>query len=299
MVMGIFTGINGLLAELSVDAVSLKPEPGDPDIRSSYLGGHPYWPDGSQWPNSGGEPMSFVCQINFGEVPALPGFPTEGLLQWFVGSGDVAGMTFDDTQGAQGFEVRWITDLTAPSTRYVSYPTRPYGDCGQELFGVVGRCPGYDAPLSFQELNPLPYRIVFERVRALPDGADRFTERQRQTLGAALQDAGLVGDEDLLDAPAPYYGLSIAWRDHVYYQLRDSGDVWDGAHIGGHPRFIQGDVRGTGNYADMDDPESGVLVSIGGSDLCDWWAGGTASIFGDPRALALGDLSSIRYHTDR
>lgn len=299
MVMGIPAGLDELLAELGTDAVSLEPEPGDPDIRSSYLGGHPYWPEGSQWPNYRDEPMSFVCQINFAEVPQLPGFPSEGLLQWFVGSDDVAGMTFDDTQGTQGFEVRWITDLSAPSTRYVSYPTPPYGDCGQELFGVVGRCPGYDAPYSFQELNPLPYRIVFERVRTLPDHVDRFTDQQHQTFWAALQDAGLAGDEDLLDAPFPYYGLSIAWRDHVYYKLRDIGVVWDGAHIGGHPRFIQGDARGTGNYAAVDDSASAVLVSIGCSDLCDWWSGGTASLFGDPRALAAGDLNSIRYHTDR
>lgn len=292
-------GLETLLSELEADAVSLKPVPGDPNIRSSYLGGHPYWPEGSQWPNYRDEPMSFVCQINFADIPPLPGFPTKGLLQWFVASDDVAGMTFDDTQGTQGFEVRWITDLSAPSTRYVSYPTRPYGDCGQELFGVVGRCPGYDAPLRFEDLNPLPYRIAFDRVKALPDGADRFTESQRQRLWIALQEAGFGDEEDLLDAPAPYYGLSIAWREHVYYPLRDAGSVWGGAHIGGHPRFIQEDVRGTKHYADVDDPASAVLVSIGCSDLCDWWAGGVASLFGDPAALAAGDLSTVRYHTDR
>ncbi|OHU22409.1 hypothetical protein BKG76_18315 [Mycobacteroides franklinii] len=297
--MGIFAGLDGLLSELGADAVSLKPEPGDPDIRSSYLGGHPYWPEGSQWPDYRGEPMSFVCQINFADVPRLPGFPADGLLQWFVGSDDVAGMTFDDTQGTKGFEVRWITDLSAPSTRYVSYPTRPYGDCGQELFGEVGRCPGYDAPYSFQELNPLPYRIVFERVRTLPGDVDRFTEQQRQTFWTALQDAGLAGDEDLLSEPPPYYGLSIAWGQHVYYRLCDEGAFWSDDHVGGHPRFIQRDVRGTGNYAAVDDPASAVLLSIGGGELCDWWSGGTASLFGDPWALAAADLSPIRYYTDR
>jgi hypothetical protein len=294
--MGIPAGLNKLLAELGSEAVSLEPEPGDPDIRSSYLGGHPYWPEGSRWPNYRGEPMSFVCQINFAEVPQLPAFPTEGLLQWFVGSDDVAGMTFDDTQGTKGFEVRWITDLAAPSTRYVSYPTRPYGDCGQELFGVVGRCPGYDAPYSFQELHPLPYRIVFQHVTTLPDSVDQFTEKQRYMFWAALKNAGLTDDEDLPNEQPPYYGLSAAWREHIYY---DSGVHWRDPHIGGHPRFIQRDVRGTGNYAAVDDPASAVLLSIGGGDLCDWWSGGTASLFGDPRALAVGDLSSIRYHTDR
>ncbi|MBA0048535.1 DUF1963 domain-containing protein [Mycobacteroides sp. LB1] len=298
--MGILAGFDELLSELGADAVSLRPESGDPDIRSSYLGGHPYWPEGSQWPNYRGEPMSFVCQINFAEVPQLPGFPGEGLLQWFVGSDDVAGMTFDDTQGTRGFEVRWITDLSAPSTRYVSYPTPSYGDCGQTLFGVVGRCPGYDAPYSFQELNPLPYRIVFELVKTLPDSALHFTDAQRETFRTALKNAGVaVKDDPPAILRAHFDDLSYVWREKVFYKLSDTGSIWWGAHIGGHPKFIQDDVRGLHNYAPAGSPASTVLLSIGCSDLCDWWSGGTASLFGDPRALAAGDLSSIRYHTDR
>lgn len=69
MVMGIPGGLDRLLTELVADAVSLEPAPGDPDIRSSYLGGHPYWTEGSRWPHYRGEPMSFVCQINFAEAP--------------------------------------------------------------------------------------------------------------------------------------------------------------------------------------------------------------------------------------
>ncbi|SIJ57216.1 Uncharacterised protein [Mycobacteroides abscessus subsp. abscessus] len=46
MVMGIPGGLDRLLTELVADAVSLEPAPGDPDIRSSYLGGHPYWTEG-------------------------------------------------------------------------------------------------------------------------------------------------------------------------------------------------------------------------------------------------------------
>ncbi|WP_052543748.1 YwqG family protein [Mycobacteroides abscessus] len=298
--MGIPGGLDRLLTELVADAVSLEPAPGDPDIRSSYLGGHPYWTEGSRWPHYRGEPMSFVCQINFAEAPALPGFPTEGILQWFVGSDDVAGMTFDDTPGTQGFEVRWITDLTAPSTRNVSHPTPAYGDCGQELFGVRGRCPGYDAPYSFQDLNRLPYRIVFERVKTLPDSALHFTDAQRETLRAALKIAGVAVKDDPPAILRTYFDdLSYVWREEVFYKLSDAGSIWWGAHIGGHPKFIQDDVRGFRNYAPAAAPASTVLLSIGGSDLCDWWCGGTASLFGDPLALAAGDLASIRYHTDR
>ncbi|KRQ28131.1 hypothetical protein BKG80_06775 [Mycobacteroides chelonae] len=63
--MGIPAGLDGLLSELGADADSLESECGDPDVRSSYLGGDPSWTVGGQWPNYRGEPMSFVCQVNF------------------------------------------------------------------------------------------------------------------------------------------------------------------------------------------------------------------------------------------
>ncbi|AMW19432.1 hypothetical protein Chelonae_p1681 [[Mycobacterium] chelonae subsp. bovistauri] len=78
--MGISAGLDELLAELGVDAVSLKPEPWDPNIRLPYVGGNLCWPQGGHRPNYPGEPMSFVCQINFTEVLQQPGFSIEGML---------------------------------------------------------------------------------------------------------------------------------------------------------------------------------------------------------------------------
>jgi uncharacterized protein YwqG len=42
-----------------------------------------------------GQPLQFLLQVNLAENAALPDFPTDGLLQWFVGDGEVSGLNFD------------------------------------------------------------------------------------------------------------------------------------------------------------------------------------------------------------
>lgn len=52
---------------------------------SSKVGGHPYLVDPSEHPlDSIGNPLAFVAQLNFADLPLLPGYPAEGLLQFFV-----------------------------------------------------------------------------------------------------------------------------------------------------------------------------------------------------------------------
>ena len=59
----------------------------------SKLGGCPYLEDIGQYPMGGnGSPMMFLAQINLGEMPPLPDFPREGLLQFFVENDDCYGL---------------------------------------------------------------------------------------------------------------------------------------------------------------------------------------------------------------
>lgn len=96
-------------------------------------------------------------------------------------------------------------------------------------FGVRGRCPGYDAPYSFQELNPLPYRIVSEWVKTLPDSALHFTDDQRETLRAALKIAGVaVKDDPPAILRTHFDELSYVWREEVFYKLSDTCSIWWG-----------------------------------------------------------------------
>lgn len=59
---------------------------------ASRIGGAPWAPDpAAAWPDgSDGRPLVFLGQLNFAELPALPGFPASGLLQIFTGAGPAA-----------------------------------------------------------------------------------------------------------------------------------------------------------------------------------------------------------------
>ena len=59
----------------------------------SKLGGCPYLEDIGQYPmGEDGSPMMFLAQINLGEMPPLPDFPQEGLLQFYVENDDCYGL---------------------------------------------------------------------------------------------------------------------------------------------------------------------------------------------------------------
>ena len=51
----------------------------------SCMGGLPYLPHSLTYPtDETGQPLDFIAQFNFTEMPPLPGFPEKGLLQFFV-----------------------------------------------------------------------------------------------------------------------------------------------------------------------------------------------------------------------
>lgn len=61
----------------------------------SKLGGCPYLENISEYPiGANGEPMVFLAQINLEQMPPLPDFPTEGLLQFYIENDDCYG--FDE-----------------------------------------------------------------------------------------------------------------------------------------------------------------------------------------------------------
>ncbi|MEL6171908.1 MAG: YwqG family protein [Pseudomonadota bacterium] len=62
----------------------------------SKIGGEPFWPSGKSYPTSGkGDPLHFLVQINFAQIPEPPtGYPTSGLLQVFIAADDLYGSDF-------------------------------------------------------------------------------------------------------------------------------------------------------------------------------------------------------------
>jgi uncharacterized protein YwqG len=54
-------------------------------LQQSKFLGKPFLPVGTPYPyDEKGQPMLLLAQLNFAEIPALTGFPTAGILQFFV-----------------------------------------------------------------------------------------------------------------------------------------------------------------------------------------------------------------------
>ena len=172
----------------------------------SYVGGCPFLPEGVSWPTYDGDVMSFLVQVDFAEVPALPGFPSSGLLQWFVASTGNYGMTYDATAGTVGFEARWYDarDLTTRS-QFVPGDTLPFSprNPGPAGHGGWGRA------------------VAFTREDGVPS---------REEI-------------DSLDLPS-YRRLGEADPDWEIYDSDDNPRPYgSGSKVGGYPYPVQNDPR--------------------------------------------------------
>lgn len=102
-------------------------------------------------------PYAFVVQVNFSDVPPLPGFPGAGLLQWFVEPSDSFGLTFDRTAGAVGFHVRWWESGAGGSSVTVDAPLPPLPDGGHTpVTAVEPRALTFRPAPSLPEWDGLP-----------------------------------------------------------------------------------------------------------------------------------------------
>lgn len=78
----------------------------------SRIGGPAFVSDSWPWPIApNGKPFLHLAQINLAEVPEREGYPTEGLLQFFIANDGDYGMNWDDYPG----------NLDSPKHRKVRY----------------------------------------------------------------------------------------------------------------------------------------------------------------------------------
>ena len=81
-------------------------------ILQSKFGGKPYWPAAQDYPkDAAGSPLFLLAQINWAEVPALEGFPTQGLLQFYVADNEMYGLNLDNLADQSNFRVIYFPDF--------------------------------------------------------------------------------------------------------------------------------------------------------------------------------------------
>ena len=80
---------------------------------NSKVGGVPYLPVGMAYPvDSEGNKLQFLAQINFEEMPALDGYPSQGILAFYVGADDLSGVNYEDPMNQDDFKVIYFEHVT-------------------------------------------------------------------------------------------------------------------------------------------------------------------------------------------
>lgn len=207
-------GFKAWHASLALPAVELIPAPDRPVAAGGTRIGGPVWlADGEDWPaGPDGVPLEFVAQVDFAELDPLPDFPEAGLLQFFVGRGDLFGADFDDPAGG-GARVLW----------------RPGAFAGGSL---------RPQPASTDhDLNPWERREVRETGLSLVDlPAVHRPGPSDWRIGERLEGQHRRPGIEEID--------ELVWDDDDDPPRRH--------HVGGHPVFTQHDFREPDRFGDYD-----------------------------------------------
>lgn len=201
----------------SLPAIDLEPAGPAPATAGGTRLGGPVWLGADEsWPvDAAGQPMSFLAQIDFAELPPLPDYPTSGVLQFFIARDDLYGANFEKPEAGK-FRVIWREALGGPGKLHMA---RPAGDRGIDDYS-----PLYDATVTKGvALKP-------KRVDQLPSLESWLVERDLETL---------LNDPDK--------------SDRIYAFAEKQNETTPIVHhVGGHPGFTQSDWRSTPPYRDVD-----------------------------------------------
>lgn len=138
------------IAALGVPCVRLRTTPGQDGeipVGASKLGGHPDLPDGVEWPEWQGRPLSFAAQLELAEAArhAPEGsFPGAGLLSFFVDETLEASGLYPTDEG--GWRVIWLPAGSALTRRAPPAARAPqtFQPCAVEMHAALS-LPGDDA----------------------------------------------------------------------------------------------------------------------------------------------------------
>ncbi len=101
------------IAQTKVSYVGIKATPIETmKLEQSKFGHYPKLPAGFAYPkDEAGNYLYPLAQINFKEVPSMRGYPSSGLLQFYISvHDDVFGIDFEDNQSQKNFRVLYFEE---------------------------------------------------------------------------------------------------------------------------------------------------------------------------------------------
>ncbi|HKS54435.1 MAG TPA: DUF1963 domain-containing protein [Steroidobacteraceae bacterium] len=243
----------------------------------SKLRGVPYYPKDKPWPlDVDGHPLVMLVQLNFSEMPALAGYPSDGIVQIYIAAGytpekQMWGLRVDN---AHPTELGRLTDQSYFRVIYFPQISRNPDDLisaapaiefdGEYSFPVMEEA-RLTLSLGSSYVRPEDYR--FRRVFG-EDGLEFFSRLERDK-------------SDVEEA----YEKFMGGRQYV-------------ARIGGYSRVEQMDPR-----LQFPDQEWILLFSLDsegpGDYPVDWGDGGVGNFYIRPADLAQRDFSKVMYNWDQ
>lgn len=229
------------------------------DWWQSKFGGLPYLPKGFNYPKAAdGTYLFLLAQINFAEVPPLECFPTQGMLQFYIGDNELLGADYKDPSHSDDGSYRIVyfpqveRNLDNIITNYDFLPQPEY-------FPIYGCC-------SLQ-----------------------FTKKYAPISVDDYQFEKVLGEE---------LSNFIYSSNKIEEEYCDIFSSWGGHKIGGYPSFVQGDIRfdDTDTNDDADillfqmNSDDNKAVHIG------WGDGGIANFFILESQLKNLDFSQVFYY---
>lgn len=256
--------------------VDVRPVVGPTTPWDSKLRGVPYYPKDQPWPmDVEGRPLVMLVQLNFSEMPALAGYPTEGIVQIYISADYVPekqmwGMRSDNEHSTDRDR---LTDQSY--FRAIYFPR-----ISRERANLITATPAvkFDDEYGFPAMDEA--RLTFAPGSSY---VRREDYRFRRVFGQ--------------DGSKFFYG-----RDRDMDDVRDAYEEFMGgrryvARIGGYSRVEQHDPR-----QEFPDEDWVLLFSLDSEGTGDyavgWGDGGVGNFYVRPEDLAKRDFSKVMYYWD-
>ena len=242
-------------------------------IFDSKIGGVPYFPKTMEYPRGKsfeyeGQPLVLLAQINLSQIPELPDFPHEGILQFFIAGDDLYGMApeSDNLDVQDDFRIVYHKEIIDDLSQLMTAEDIPqYGGEDETYFPFTGE-----------------YKLVAETADQMPVTTSDYR----------FEDAFVSSYNELHETP-----IKQLW-DVDCDVLYDDMDDFPDAIMGGYPMFTQSDPREDSKFAVYDT----VLFELDsvyedGIDIS-WGDGGTGTFLIARDALLNCDFSKVLYNYD-
>ncbi|WP_436898843.1 YwqG family protein [Acinetobacter gyllenbergii] len=246
--------------------VSMQLTPSDElTLWQSKIGGQPYLPLDATYPvDADGNPLALLAQFNFSEIPSLPNFPDQGILQFYIAADDLYGMNFDDQQQQSGFKVLYFEQVIEDASQL------------KQDFSEVQL--GEDDYLPFTGQYAIEFSLTSQPI----------------SLGDFAFAPKILGVDELYDFEDQFEGGDF---EDDFIEPYDELASASGHRLGGYPYFTQTDPRQYNEKVqdyvllfqlDTDDAENEIM----------WGDSGVGNFFIHPEDLKKRDFSKVLYNWD-